>query len=266
MKKSKIIGIGLIAIFVLSLSWYLIDRFSYSKELPYYELNNSNQDKILTIGIIGDSWVAGNKLDSLLHADLLEHGLNNNIISSGHSGAKTKLIYQNLFKSAAEEHSSKFIIEKRPDFCIVIAGVNDAASEIGSHFYSYHMIQIVKTLLHYKIKPVIVSLPEFGIKESIDNMNIVSKNRNVISAYFNNNGEIDNIRTYRNVFVEELKSNKLQDSIILIDFDKICSDYNKHPELYANSAHLSIKGYEILGQIITNELTIKYKSANNIGY
>lgn len=269
MKKSKIIGIALIGLFtilVLSFSYYLIDRFSYSKELPYYALNNSNQDTILTIGIIGDSWVAGNKLDSLLHADLLEHGLKTNIISSGHGGAKTKLIYQNLFKGLHEEHSSKFIIEKRPDYCIVIAGVNDAGSEIGSHFYSFHMIEIIKTLLHYKIKPVIVTLPEFGVKEVIDNMNVVSRNRNVISAFFNNNGEIDNIKTYRKVFIEELRSNKLQDSIILIDFDKVCSDYNKHLDLYANSSHLSDKGNELLCQIITNELIIKYMATRNIVY
>lgn len=50
---------------------------------------------------------------------------------------------------------------------------------------------IVKTLLHYRIKPIIVTCPEFGIKETIDNMNVLSKYRNVISAYFNNDGYED---------------------------------------------------------------------------
>src|SRR5690606_7925243 len=128
-----------------------------------------------TIGIIGDSWVAGDKLDSLLFNGLFEKGFENKIISSGHPGAKSKLIYQNLFEDKENEHSSKSLIENRPDYCIVIAGVNDAASQIGSHFYAYHMNLIVKTLLHYRIKPIIVTCPEFGIKETIDNMNVLSK-------------------------------------------------------------------------------------------
>lgn len=255
-KKIRIIGIGVITIIILTFSWYLIDRFSYSKELPFYSVTVDN-DTTLTIGIIGDSWVAGRKLDSLLHNGLLKKGFKNKILSSGHPGAKSKLIYQNLFENNGNEYSSKFIIENSPDYCIVIAGVNDAASQIGGHFYSYHMSQIIKTLLHYKIKPVIVSCPEFGIKETIDNMNVLSKYRNVISAYCNDNGEIDNIKTYRKNLAEELVSENLKDSVILIDFDNVCSHYNKCPELYANSSHLSKKGNEILCQIIINELIRK---------
>lgn len=255
-KKIKIISIGVITIIILTFSWYLIDRFSYSKVLPYYSVTADN-DTTLTIGIIGDSWVAGGKLDSLLHNGLLLKGFNNKILSSGHPGAKSKLIYQNLFEEKGNGHSSKFIIENRPDYCIVIAGVNDAASQIGGHFYSYHMSLIIKTLLHYKIKPIIVSCPEFGIRESIDDMNVLSKNKNLISAYFNNNGEIDNIKTYRKILAEELDSENLRDSVILIDFDNVCSDYNKCPELYANSSHLSKKGNEILSQIIIYELIRK---------
>ena len=255
-KKIRIIGIGVITIIVLTFAWYLIDRFSYSKQLPFYSIT-VDKDTTLTIGIIGDSWVAGGKLDLLLHNGLLEKGFKNKILSSGHPGAKSKLIYQNLFEGKGNENSSKFLIENRPDYCIVIAGVNDAASQMGGHFYSYHMNLIIKTLLHYKIKPIIVSCPEFGIKETIDNMNVLSKNRNVISAYFNNNGEIDNIKTYRKILAEELDSENVKDSVILIDFDNVCRDYNKCPELYANNSHLSKKGNEILCQIIINELISK---------
>lgn len=109
-KKIRIIGIGVITIIVLTFSWYLIDRFSYSKELPFYSITVDN-DTTLTIGIIGDSWVAGDKLDSLLFNGLFEKGFENKIISSGHPGAKSKLIYQNLFEDKENEHSSKSLIE-----------------------------------------------------------------------------------------------------------------------------------------------------------
>jgi hypothetical protein len=113
---------------------------------------------------------------------------------------------------------------------------------------------IIKTLLHYNIKPIIVSCPEFGIKESIDNMNFLSKNRNIISAYFNNNGEIDNIKTYRKILAEELDSKNMKDSVILIDFDNVCPDYNKCPELYSNPSHLNRKGNKKLAEVIISEL------------
>lgn len=259
MKKIRIIGVGLIIIFVLLFSLYLINRFSYSKELPFYSVNVDN-DSTLTIGIIGDSWVAGEVLDSILHNQLLEKGFSNKIVSSGHPGAKSKLVYQNLFKDNNKINSSKFVIENNPDYCIVIAGVNDAIAEIGSRYYAYHMEQIIRTLLDHKIKPVIVSLPEFGIVETIDDLNVLSKNRNLISACFTNNGELDNIKTYRKVLVEKLKSDCLQDSVNVIDFDKVCMDYKNCSELYSNSSHLSHRGNELLGYTITNEL-IKIISA-----
>ncbi len=253
MKKIKIIGIGVITIFVFTISWYLIDRFSYSKELPYYSVN-IQKDSILTIGIIGDSWVAGKKLDSILQKDLLENGFNNKIISSGQFGAKSKLVYQNLFKEKGDENSSKFIIENNPAYCIVIAGVNDAAGQVGANFYSHHMLLIINTLLHYKIKPILVELPEFGIIETTNQMGFIKKEQNKIYAKFTNSGELDNIETYRKEFVQELEYKNLKDSIILIDFDNVCGDYNICPELYVNSSHLSIKGNVKLCQIIIDEL------------
>jgi len=255
-KKIRIIGIGVITIIVLTFSWYLIDRFSYSKELPYYAVIVKN-DTTLTIGIIGDSWVAGGKLDSLFHNGLLEKGFKNKVLSSGHSGAKSKLIYQNLFEENANEHSSKFIIENRPNFCIVIAGVNDAVGQVGANFYSHHMLLIIHTLLHYKIKPIIVELPEFGIIEATNEMGFVKRERNKIYAKFTNSGEIDNIKTYRKALIQELEAENLKDSIIQIDFDNVCDDYSKCLELYRGTSHLSKKGNEKLSQIIIDELSRK---------
>ena len=253
-KKFRIISLGIIAIIVLTFSWYLIDRFSYSKDLPFYSITVNN-DTTLTIGIIGDSWVAGGKLDSVIHIGLLEKGFENKILSSGHPGAKSKLIYQNLFEEKENEHSSKFLIENSPDYCIVIAGVNDAVGQVGANFYSHHIVLIIKTLLHYNIKPIIVNLPEFGIKETINEMGFIKRERNKVFAKFTNGGLIDNINTYRKTLNEELATENLKDKIIQVDFDNVCSDYNEHKELYAGFSHLNKQGNEKLAKVIVNELT-----------
>lgn len=256
-KILKKITLGILLFLAIISFWYLINRFSYAKELPYYSLSTA-KDSVLTIGIIGDSWVEKEKLDSLVNLFLANVNIKSNVLSSGESDARTKFIYQNLFKEKTERNSSKFIIESRPDYCVVIAGVNDASGQLGPGYYSYHVEQIIKTLLHYKIKPVIVSLPEFGIEETPDNMSRVSellwKFRNKIFAIFNNNSKIDNIKRYRKSLTDRLVANNLKDSVCIIDFDKICADYYKCTPLYADRGHLTKLGKLKLCQLITDEL------------
>lgn len=254
LKKIKITVIALITIFTLTLSYYLIDRFSYAKEIQFYPIGINN-DTTLTVGIIGDSWVAGKKLDAFLRDEFKAKGVSSMIISSGHSGAKSKLIYQNIFKDSTDEYSSKFVITSHPDYCIVIAGVNDAHGQVGAKFYSHHLSMIINTLLLYNIKPVIVELPEFGIIKAINDMNWINKTRYKIFSSFNNNGEIDNIETYRKDLNYLLKAQNLNDKIIFIDFDKVCSNYEQCKDIFKNDGvHLNERGNKLLSQTIVNEL------------
>jgi hypothetical protein len=215
MKKIKYIGVGTVVFFALIFAGYLVDRFSYSAEKPYFDIK-VREDPVLTVGIIGDSWVLGRNIDSVIHYTLLADNINNRVVSSGQRGAKSKLIYQNLFRKESDPSSSKFIIENRPDYCIVIAGVNDAVGQMGKSFYTHHMMMIIKTLLHYKIRPVVVELPEFGIIEETNQMGFIKKSRNIIFAHFTNSGDLDNINTYRDDFMKTLVKQELRDSILYV--------------------------------------------------
>ena len=259
-RKIKLIAIGIISLFTIVFAWYLFDRFSYANKQSYYQVNTINQDTVLTIGIIGDSWVARQKLDDFLHKELLKNGFDNRIISSGHPSAKSKLIYQNIFKNNSDKYSSRFIIENKPDYCIVIAGVNDSCAQIGKKYYAHNMILIIEALLHYGVKPIVVSLPEFDVLKAIDNINILFKTRNIISAKINNNGEMDNISTYKEFLKSELSRQNLINKIVYIDFDKVCADYSNCKVLYADPFHLSRHGNKKLCEIIVLELKEKYNA------
>ncbi|MEO7044803.1 MAG: SGNH/GDSL hydrolase family protein [Ferruginibacter sp.] len=237
---------------------YFIKRFSHSKSIPFYPINKK-KDSLLTIGIIGDSWVTHKKLDKILHDDLLKNGFKNRIISAGQSGAKSKAIYHNLFKDPVEKNSSKFIIENQPDFCIVIAGVNDAVGQMGSRYYAHHLTNIIKTLCHYNIQPAIVSLPNVGIKEMMHKMNLFKQFRNLISAVFNNGAVVDNIQSYRKKFYDTLVQENLKNRIIFIDYDQACEGFSEKSDLYYNPIHLSPKGNEKLGRSIADILTKEIK-------
>lgn len=257
-KKKRIIIISLIIVLVLVSCWYFIGRFSYSKVLAFYPVEN-RKDSSLTIGIIGASWAASANMDPIIQHGLQENGFNYKVISSGQPGATSKEIYQNLFKETEKEFSSRFIIETRPEYCLLMEGGNDAVSQLGGKFNAYHTIHIIKTLLHYNIKPIVVAVPEIGVTEANNSLDLFSRYRNIITAYFTNHGEIENISAYRKIFEQQLTIENLKDSIILIDFDKVCADYNACPGLYSNPTHLSEKGYEKFCNVILEDLLKKMR-------
>ncbi|MEO9209930.1 MAG: SGNH/GDSL hydrolase family protein [Ginsengibacter sp.] len=216
----------------------------------------------MTIAIIGDSWATSNKLDNFLHDELLKNGFENKIISKGQSGAKTRLIYQNLFKDDHSKNSCKFIIENNPDYCILLGGTNDAIGQMGSLYYSFHLIKIIKFLLHFDIKPVVLTLPKIGVRETNNTMNILQRYRNHLSAYFNNGNQIENIDSYRKRLIERLRMEQLEDKILLVDFDKGCEKYEKSSDLYKSPIHLSDKGNKKLAEFIAGELSKKLRDSN----
>ena len=249
MKKKIIIGIVLLAgVFCLIYFW---NKYSYANEEDYF-FSATKPEKGLQIGIIGDSWLVKQNLDSLVTKKLSDRGIQAEIYSSGNPGAKTKRIFENLFKEEGEEFSSKKIIEKKPDYCIVIAGVNDAATHVGSSFYAHHMMMIIKALLHYNIKPVVVSLPEFGIEEDFQNKNVVSEISNRGGELILNGGAPFKIQDYRNTLLEELKSSGLDKKVTILNFDEVTTDFNKDRNLFADPLHLNKQGYQKFSEFLAN--------------
>ncbi|MDR2235709.1 MAG: SGNH/GDSL hydrolase family protein [Chryseobacterium sp.] len=251
MKKKIIVTAVLLAgIFCTVYFW---NKYSYAGPEKYFVSQTKPQDG-LQIGIIGDSWVVRQNLDSLLEAKLQEKGVHAEVYASGNPGAKTKLIYENLFKEKKESFSSKEIIEKKPDYCIVIAGVNDAATHVGPDFYTHHMMMIINTLLHYGIKPVIIPLPEFGLEEDSEKKNILSSLSNKGSELVLNGGKKFEIKDYRNSLLNEIKKQKLDQKIILLNFDEVSSDFEKDRDLYADPLHLNLNGYQKFSDFLVKNI------------
>lgn len=249
----KKIFIVLIILLVFLGVKYFYDKYSHDDQKEYFSISPSKKGN-LKMGIIGDSWVVRQRLDSLLNQKLLDRGISAEVFASGSPGAKTKLIYENLFKEENEDLSSKKIIERQPNYCIVIAGVNDAAMNVGPNFYSHHMMLIIKMLLHYDIKPVVVSLPEFGIEENFQKKNIISKLSNKTADMFLNEGEEFVINDYKAALLKDLHDNKLDKKIILLNFDAVCSDYNNNKNLYSDPLHLSKQGYQKFSEFLAENL------------
>lgn len=257
MKSKKGIIFVSIVLIICMIGLYLFDRFSFSNDKT--KLYNTQGDiSRLHIGIIGDSWAAGKKTDSIIHNALLISGVPNDIISSGHPGAKTKLIYENMFRDSSEPFSSLPIIVRKPQYCIIACGVNDAVGQVGKNFYAHHMNLIIKQLIANHIKPVVISLPEFAIMEYSKHDGFLKHTRNRLFALANNHGEIDNIKKYRKTLEQKIL-NTYSNKIILINFDSICTDYYSNKALYqADGAHLSLIGNQKLGRFIAKRIQMDY--------
>ncbi|MBL1221247.1 SGNH/GDSL hydrolase family protein [Chryseobacterium sp. L7] len=249
-KKIFLSAILLLGIFTVVYFW---NKYSYAGEKSYF-ISEAKAEKGLKIGILGDSWVVRLNLDSLLEKKLSAQGVPAKIYSSGNPGAKTKRIYENLFKEDGEEFSSKKIIEEKPEYCIVIAGVNDAAMHLGPQFYSHHMVMIIKTLLNYNIKPVVVSMPEFGLEEDFKRKNIISALSNKSAELVLNGGTAFKIPDYRKTLQEDLKTSGLDQKVVMLNFDEVSRDFDKDRNLYADPLHLNKLGYQKFSDFLAKSI------------
>jgi lysophospholipase L1-like esterase len=237
---------------------YFYNRFSIATENTQSNTLEPLNNNELTVGIIGDSWVAGGVMDEPLKAAFKKIHLDATILSSGLGGAKTKQVYRKLFAGEKDVFSSQFIKKRQVRYCVVSCGVNDSFGQFGKRFYARHMCLIVKELLKYNIKPVIIELPEYGVLELQEKLNIVNKIKNQVFAYFTSDSGIDNIEEYRAALNEELRKQLLRDKILFVDFDNICKDYSDCKELYTDHLHLTDKAYQMLCEEIASVIDFDY--------
>lgn len=243
-------GFILLMIISLMVGYSMYDKFSEAQDFEYYKIKN-NKHKKLKIGVIGDSWVY--RIDSTVFQNyFLKDSMNVDLLVSGHPGATSKVIYQNLF-APKEAFTFEFIIKNRPQYCIIIAGVNDSFRGFGKEFYSAHLLKIVKALIHYNIKPVILEIPDFGIEESQNTRKKFSIYRDKIWFFIKNENYKD-IEEYRDALRQLLEKNNLLNDVILINDSDIKLDYKTHNELYDDALHLNEKGYDKLLKVFVQSI------------
>jgi lysophospholipase L1-like esterase len=250
LKRRRVIYIIFILISLFISFLYIYNRFSIAHEHLRSPILETNNDTTLTIGIIGDSWVAAGNFDPFIKNSLRKNGHSSYVYSSGLGGAKTKHVYMNLFAPERDFFSTAFIKQKQVKYCIISCGVNDSFGQFGKRFYSKNMCLIIKELLKYNIKPVVVELPEYGVDELYNTLHIVNKIKTHVYAFFTSDSGLDNIKEYREALNEELKKQLLLDKIVFVDFDAVCNDYSKCSYLYYDHLHLTDEGYSKLADEI----------------
>jgi hypothetical protein len=249
----------LLLIVTTGFGFYIYQRYSFEKRHPFVPEKKHKNDA-LRVGIIGDSWATGITIDTIIKDEFSKRGIATEVISFGQPEAKTKQIYDNLYANPEQPYSSYEILHHNLDYCIILAGTSDAEGEMGAKFYAYYCSLIISDLARNNIEPVFVTMPEFGFKEETDSLDILKKVRNEVSSLLIDNGNTRSLDGYRKQANDMLKDTHLKDSTIVVPFNLVCDDYEKHKILYRNSGHLSTAGKQKMGRLIVEYILDKEKA------
>ncbi|HNK04668.1 MAG TPA: SGNH/GDSL hydrolase family protein [Accumulibacter sp.] len=234
---------------VLVLLYIRNDRtFDTLPNLPQRSLNDSWAEQT-KVAVIGDSWVAGQKLDQAIRDSLKSAGIDAEVVSSGHPGAKSRQILRDLIASKSEPYSSRSLLDDQEiDYLVVLAGVNDTAGHIGADFYAHHMFSIIKLAQSQGVFPIVVEVPEYGIEDTPSEGILSYTKRLLYKALFDNMRE-NVITAYRHALKTKLDELG-EETFAVVSFGPVVADYSDSKDLYANPSHLNKSGYIKLGKHI----------------
>ena len=238
---------------------------SPANELPSYSANASIDDTIRII-MIGDSWAVWQSIyisDSSM-SDLICKFTNKPVIfkSKGRGWAKTKEIYNMMFEESCSElnYCTQSLLEEAPDYCIVIAGINDAFANVGSFNYCTNYHFIINHLLALGIRPVIIEIPDVNLSGVFEKLPIKEKLCSIYRSFLTRSS-LHDVCEYREDLLTYLKNTRLFDSVIYINKNKWNPIGYQDSALYRNDfLHLNKNGYLKLDSCIISEISNDYNS------
>ena len=211
------------------------------------------------IGIIGDSWVEGKKLEVSVQQLLAAKGLNAEVVSMGHSGVKSRQLYRDLLAEPTTPYSSRELLEDDDlDYLVIVAGVNDTASYIGKDFYAHHMLGIIKAAQDRGVETLCIEVPDYGI-DSLPFTSVSSWGKQLLFRYLFDGGKVNVIEDYRKELLAGLAT--LSKPVTVISFDPNIWHYELKSNLYVNPLHLNQEGCDELSSLIADALIASHKKS-----
>lgn len=252
MKKTiKTVIIIAMLVFFLGVMYILKDRsldaFPNAEKRHEWPVGSSSN---VNIGIVGDSWVSGEKLDKTLKDSLSSLGGMIEVVSSGHDGAKSRQIYRNLLSISRTSHG--ILMSKNLDYLVVVAGVNDTVGHIGREFYAHHMLAIIMLIQSKGVHPVIVEIPEYGVEDVPSNGFFSFAKRLIYHAVFDHMRH-NVIKDYRQT-LRDIIPIFVKKKMTLVSLDASILSYQDKKNLYSDTYHLNEKGLEQLGLLIAKSI------------
>lgn len=212
-----------------------------------------HDDDTIRIAYIGDSWADGHKkvrcvIDSIISKETQR---NVEVKTAGISGLTSKNIYYGIYR----DDSMRSAIEWGPNFCFVVAGINDTDRKMGKHYYQENMRLIIELLLNNHITPIILEIPSYDIRFSYQRRNREIKIQYLVSMLLTWSA-MDCIQDYRNAYKDMIRKQNWEDSVITISVDDWNPiGYKDKRGLYdGGHMHLNERGYLVLDSCIAQKV------------
>lgn len=212
-----------------------------------------HNDDTLRISYIGDSWAESHKkhnciIDSMINKAI---GKNVEVRTAGVSGMTSKNIYNGIFIN----DSIREVIEWGPDYCFVVAGINDSDRKMGKGYYKENMRLIIEFLLENQITPVILEIPSFDIAFSFKRRTRLIKLQYMVSMLLTNS-KMDCINDYRNAYHDLIVEQNWNNRVITISVNDWNPEgyYDKRGLYDGGLMHLNARGYYVLDSCIAQKI------------
>ena len=254
---------GIVSICLLALLLFVYLHFYYrwkplwSLETPQKAYHIArHQDDTLRIVMIGDSWV-GMRTDTInsIFKSRLSESVGGPVIikSKGKGGEKSRGIYQLLFED--EGMGTKSLFTSGSDYCVVIAGINDAAANLGKNQFTHHMKLIIHFLLENGVRPILIEIPNVDIWNVYGGKPVKDLVVDYARSLMTGCG-MYHYSEYREALRFMLEDSKLSDSVIYVPMNEWNGqDCDLNKQLFLDDQiHLNQLGYLKLDSCIMNAI------------
>lgn len=264
-KKHFLVFVVILFAAIVSCYWYLYYRWQHLWALedpkPVYSVVRHHDDTLRVV-MIGDSWVGmrTENLNDLFQSKLSEQVDRKVVLKTkGKGGENSRGIYQLMFE--ADRYGTQQLLIDGADYCVVLAGINDAATNKGVCHYVYHYKLILDFLFRNKIRPVVVEIPDVNIWTVYGKKPI----KDLLGDYLRSTmTECDmyNYREYRDALIDMLLKDNLMNDVLLISM----KDWNGENETIKkelfldDQIHLNRLGYAVLDSCISMKIAQDYNS------
>ena len=245
------------------------------QEHEAYVIPPRADDDTLRVAIIGDSWA---EYHTTLECDTIFCRVARRLtsvpvkcFSRGHSGKMSREIYNDMFADRTVEHAwerdycTQPIIEQHPDYCVVMAGINDMRLYRSLDFYTGNYRLILRLLLANGIRPVVMEMPDVDFQRALANrifyerwaFGLLSKLTNV---------DTGSAPAYRDAMRKMLRTTGLKDSVLFIPVDRWNpGGVDANPAIYLDDRfHLNLDGYEVIDSCMATEIVGDYEKWRRI--
>ncbi len=179
---------------------------------------------------LGDSYTIGElvkeeeRWPNILVENLKLNGINIEIICNP---SVTGYTTQNLI-----DNELPIFIDKKPNFCTLLIGVNDWVQEVDINIYRNNLIYIIDKVLEIlpsKERLILVTIPDFG---KTPEGNKYSKGRDISEGILEFNEVIKNIALSRNIAIADIfeVSQKAENDINYVAEDGLHPSYLQYKE------------------------------------